>query len=78
MSGSRRSREPRLRFLAHARETVGAPRRPESKRHLFVVGSLDKHMQNEKGLIRLRRGVSAKGGGKISKSKYGFFQIRNN
>ena len=30
------------------------------KRHLFVVGSLDKHMQNEKELIRLAR---AKGGG---------------
>ena len=29
-------------------------------RHLFVVGSLDKQMQNEKELIRL---ASAKGGG---------------
>ena len=31
------------------------PRRRESKRHLFVVDSLDKHMQNEKELIRPRR-----------------------
>ena len=31
------------------------PRRRESKRHLFVVDSFDKHMQNEKELIRLRR-----------------------
>ena len=28
-------------------------RRRESKRHLFVVDSLDKQMQNEKELIRL-------------------------
>ena len=31
-------------------------------RHLFVVDSLDKQMQNEKELIRL---ASAKGGGAI-------------
>ena len=31
----------------------------ESKRHLFVVDSLDKHMQNEKELIRLRRFMPA-------------------
>ena len=34
-------------------------RRRESKRHLFVVDSLDKHMQNEKELIRLRRFMPA-------------------
>ena len=43
----RRSLSPRL------------PRRREFMRHLFVVGSLDKQMQNEKELIRL---ASAKGG----------------
>ena len=31
----------------------------ESKQHLFVVDSLDKHMQNEKELIRLRRFMPA-------------------
>ena len=31
----------------------------ESKRHLFVMDSLDKHMQNEKELIRLRRFMPA-------------------
>ena len=31
----------------------------ESKRHLFVVVSLDKHMQKEKELIRLRRFMPA-------------------
>ena len=35
----------------------------ESKRHLFVVGSLDKQMQNEKELIRLARALW--GGGAI-------------
>ena len=34
----------------------------ESKRHLFVVGSLDKQMQKEKEPIRL---ASAEGGGAI-------------
>jgi hypothetical protein len=33
--------------------------RRESKRHLFVVDSLDKHMQNAKELIRLRRFMPA-------------------
>ena len=46
------------------RETEGTlsprlPRLRESKRHLFVVDSLDKHMQNEKELIRLRRFMPA-------------------
>ena len=36
--------------------------RREFKRHLFVVDSLDKQMQNEKELIRIRV-ASAKGGG---------------
>ena len=36
------------------------PKTEEPKRHLFVVGSLYKQMQNEKELIRL---ASAKGGG---------------
>ena len=31
------------------------PRRRESKRHLFVVDFLDKHIPNEKELIRPRR-----------------------
>ena len=35
-------------------------RRRESKRHVFVVGSLDKQIQDGKELIRL---ASAKGGG---------------
>ena len=34
----------------------------DAKRHLFVVGSLDKHMENEKELIRLRCDASAKEG----------------
>ena len=38
-----------------ARLSPRLPRRREFKRHLFVVDSLDKHMQNEKELIRLRR-----------------------
>ena len=36
--------------------------RPLALRHVFVVDSLDKQMQNEKELIRL---ASAKGGGAI-------------
>ena len=37
--------------LKHSRETVSAPQSTAaSKRHLFVVGSLDKHMQNLKEL----------------------------
>ena len=42
-----------------ARLSPQLPRRRESKRHLFVVDSLDKHMQNEKELIRLRRFMPA-------------------
>ena len=38
-------------------------RRRESKRYLFVVDSLDKQIQNEKGLIRLGTLASAQGGG---------------
>ena len=53
------------RETKHTREKSSArlsprlPRRRESKRHLFVVDSLDKHMQNEKELIRLRRFMPA-------------------
>ena len=44
--GFSRTREKPL-----ARLSPRLPRRRESKRHLFVVDSLDKHMQNEKELI---------------------------
>ena len=37
-----------------ARLSPQLPRRREPKQHLFLVDSLDKHMQNEKELIRLR------------------------
>ena len=42
-----------------ARLSPQLPRRREPKQHLFVVDSLDKHMQNEKELIRLRRFMPA-------------------
>ena len=35
-------------------------RRRGSRGHLFVVGSLDKHIQNEKELIRPRRFLPAR------------------
>ena len=50
-----------VEFFANTREkppvrlSPRLPRRRESKRHLFVVGSLDKHIQNKKELIRPRR-----------------------
>jgi hypothetical protein len=47
------------REKSSARLSPRPPRRRESKRHLFVVDSLDKHMQNEKELIRLRRFMPA-------------------
>ena len=48
--------------LSLARLSPRLPRRREFMRHLFVVGSLDKQIQNEKELIRLG---SAKDGGAI-------------
>ena len=39
--------------LSLARLSPRLPRRREFMRHLFVVGSLDKQMQNEKELIHL-------------------------
>ena len=41
--------------LSRVRLSPRPPRRRESKRHLFVVGSLDGHTQNEKEKIRPRR-----------------------
>ena len=50
----------RERLILRLRNIVSAPQstaasfvRREFKRHLFVVGTLDKQMQNEKELIRL-------------------------
>jgi hypothetical protein len=45
-------------FPLNSRAELENPTRG-SKRHLFVVDSLDKHMQNEKELIRLRRFLPA-------------------
>ena len=64
-NGSWRERddpENRACEISLARLSPRLLRRRESKRHLFVVGSLDKQMQNEKELIRL---ASAKGKGAI-------------
>ena len=58
--GSWRERnDPENRASSLARLSPRLLRRRESKRHLFVVDSLDKHMQNEKELIRLRRFMPA-------------------
>ena len=58
LSGIRECREVgdsenRACEISLARLSPRLLRRRESKRHLFVVGSLDKQMQNEKELIRL-------------------------
>ena len=45
--------ENRACEISLARLSPRLLRRRESKRHLFVVGSLDKQMQNEKVRIRL-------------------------
>ena len=45
--------ENRACEISLARLSPRLLRRRESKRHLFVVDSLDKQMQNEKELIRL-------------------------
>ena len=52
--------ENRACEISLARLSLRLLRRRESKRHLFVVGSLDKQMQNKKELIHL---ASAKRGG---------------
>ena len=52
--GSWRERnDPENRASSLARLSPRLPRRREFMRHLFVVDSLDKQMQNEKELIRL-------------------------
>ena len=43
---------PENRASSLARLSPRLPRRREFMRHLFVVGSLDKQIQNEKELIR--------------------------
>ncbi len=54
--GSWRERnDPENRASSLARLSPRLPRRREFMRHLFVVDSLDKHIQNEKELIRPRR-----------------------
>ena len=68
LSGIRECREVgdsenRACEISLARLSPRLLRRRESKRHLFVVDSLDKQMQNKKKLIRLRCNASAKGGG---------------
>ena len=47
--------DPENRASSLARLSPRLPRRREFMRHLFVVDSLDKHIQNEKELIRPRR-----------------------
>ena len=54
--------ENRACEISLARLSSRLLRRRESKRHLFVVDSLEKQMQNEKELIHR---ASAKGGGVI-------------
>ena len=57
----------RLRNIVSAPQSTAASFvRREFKRHLFVVDSLDKQMQNEKELIRLASAVVGGGGLAVS------------
>ena len=61
--GSWRERnDPENRASSLARLSPRLPRRREFMRHLFVVDSLDKHIQNEKEFILASAGV---GGGTL-------------
>ena len=70
------------RDQTHARETVSAPQftaasaARESKRHLFVVDSLAKHIQNEKELIRLRPAALHACGANYTRARSAQFRLR--
>ena len=63
--------------LSLARLSPRLPRRREFMRHLFVVDSLDKHIQNEKELIRPRRILPAARATRVRSAQFYVVLIRH-